>query len=188
MDTENRTGVWVHGWGEMSHEEWDQMKPQQNATLVAEHPSGGRLFVGSTPYSEDLWQNPNPPERSRVYHRDLIDQRYAFYVHSPAADVGVVDTRYPMPDGRLSADTKDILRRLAVTAAQDFANGLRIASVCQAGINRSSLFAALVLIETGEYTGKEAIDLIRTERSIICLANEHFVEWILEYEPSGINA
>lgn len=48
---------------------------------------------------------------------------------------------------------------------------------CQAGLNRSSLVAALVLIQRGR-TVDEAISLIRAKRSDACLSNEAFERWL----------
>lgn len=50
---------------------------------------------------------------------------------------------------------------------------------CQAGLNRSGLIGALVLMLNGR-TPTEAIDLIRTKRSPACLCNEAFVRYLHE--------
>jgi hypothetical protein len=49
---------------------------------------------------------------------------------------------------------------------------------CQAGINRSNLVAATVLILRG-YTPKESLDLIRKQRGPEALCNWRFEEWVL---------
>lgn len=49
---------------------------------------------------------------------------------------------------------------------------------CQAGLNRSSLIAARVLMLDGK-TAKEAIDIIRKSRSAACLCNPAFEEYLL---------
>jgi protein-tyrosine phosphatase len=48
---------------------------------------------------------------------------------------------------------------------------------CQAGMNRSSLITAMVLMKEG-LSSDEAIDLIRKQRSEYCLSNQHFVEYL----------
>ena len=50
---------------------------------------------------------------------------------------------------------------------------------CQAGLNRSSTIAALVLMEQGK-SAQEAIDLLREKRSPAVLCNKFFEEWLLE--------
>lgn len=49
---------------------------------------------------------------------------------------------------------------------------------CQAGLNRSSLIAARVLMLSG-YTAKEAIAKLRKSRSPACLCNPAFEEYLL---------
>lgn len=49
---------------------------------------------------------------------------------------------------------------------------------CQAGLNRSSLVAATALVLEGR-TGREAVDLIRAQRSPACLCNHAFEDWVV---------
>ena len=49
---------------------------------------------------------------------------------------------------------------------------------CQAGLNRSGLLTALVLMLAG-WEAAEAIRLIRTKRSQVALFNDDFVDWLL---------
>lgn len=49
---------------------------------------------------------------------------------------------------------------------------------CQAGLNRSGLVAALVLVKLGR-TGREAIDLLREKRCEVVLCNQIFEEYLL---------
>lgn len=52
---------------------------------------------------------------------------------------------------------------------------------CQAGLNRSSLIAAVALVRGGVVpTGTEAIQLLREKRSPACLCNKSFEKWIVE--------
>lgn len=55
---------------------------------------------------------------------------------------------------------------------------------CQAGLNRSSLVAARVLMLDGA-TADEAIRLIREKRSAACLCNEAFEEWLRSLPGAG---
>lgn len=56
---------------------------------------------------------------------------------------------------------------------------------CQAGLNRSSLIAAVSLILAGVVdTGEEAVALIREKRSPACLCNKSFEQWIVSRWPS----
>ena len=51
---------------------------------------------------------------------------------------------------------------------------------CQAGLNRSSFVAARALMLQG-MSGKEAIKLIRANRSPVCLCNVTFEQWLLTH-------
>lgn len=55
---------------------------------------------------------------------------------------------------------------------------------CQAGLNRSSLVAGRTLTMMG-YTGKQAIKLLRENRSEACLCNPAFETWLGAKRPSG---
>ncbi|HEY7821189.1 MAG TPA: dual specificity protein phosphatase family protein, partial [Acidimicrobiia bacterium] len=55
---------------------------------------------------------------------------------------------------------------------------------CQAGVNRSGLVSALVLMLDG-YRAEEAIALLRQRRSPVVLSNRHFERWLLT-EAAGL--
>jgi protein-tyrosine phosphatase len=50
---------------------------------------------------------------------------------------------------------------------------------CQAGLNRSALVAALALVHAGQ-SPQEAVDAIRAGRSLNCLFNRDFVQYLHE--------
>lgn len=52
---------------------------------------------------------------------------------------------------------------------------------CQAGLNRSSLVAALVLIRMG-LSGRKAVDLLREKRSPAVLCNKAFERYVLAHD------
>lgn len=49
---------------------------------------------------------------------------------------------------------------------------------CQAGLNRSALVAARVLMLKDAYTADEAITIVREARSPVCLCNQGFEDWL----------
>ena len=51
---------------------------------------------------------------------------------------------------------------------------------CQAGLNRSSLIAALVLMKVSDRSPREAIDFLRAKRSPAVLCNPSFEKWLLD--------
>jgi protein-tyrosine phosphatase len=126
---------------------------------------------------------------ARIYSRreDLpFDSMVTMYAWARPADWNVQEFRYGVPD----ASIKDIdLNRLpqAVEFGYDrWKQGDRLLVRCQAGLNRSGLVMALILIKDG-YTPYQAIDLIRQRRTDIALFNENFVNWLLSSGANFIN-
>lgn len=54
----------------------------------------------------------------------------------------------------------------------------RVLVHCQAGLNRSSLIVARVLMKRHKMTADEAIQHIRDSRSPLCLCNDNFRQWL----------
>jgi len=91
----------------------------------------------------------------------------------------VKELRYAFADGPLEPETKSEIETVADWAHAKWKNGDRLLVRCQAGINRSSLVNALILMREG-MKAEEAIALIRSKRSSFCLSNEHFVEYLMK--------
>jgi hypothetical protein len=66
-------------------------------------------------------------------------------------------------------------------ALQRWQEGQRVLIRCQAGLNRSGLVTALVLMLAG-YTARDAITLLRERRSSFALCNAHFIDWLVRIE------
>lgn len=75
----------------------------------------------------------------------------------------------------------DQVDELASSIAARLRKGETVLIHCQAGLNRSGLLAARVLMFMG-HTGKEAIELLRSSRSPLVLCNEAFESWILSHD------
>ena len=75
-------------------------------------------------------------------------------------------------------DTAD-LHELVSTAHRDWKAGKKVLIRCQAGINRSGLIMALVLIRDG-MNPEEAIELMREKRARSVLRNRTFENWLKE--------
>ncbi len=71
------------------------------------------------------------------------------------------------------------MRALADLAVEAIRDGKRVLCRCQAGLNRSSLVAALAMVRLG-YQPWTAITIIRLKRSPHALYNEHFQRYIAE--------
>jgi hypothetical protein len=93
----------------------------------------------------------------------------------------VEELRYGFGDGDL--DCIDVARvlRAAQWAWDRWRSGDRVLIRCQAGLNRSGLVTALVLMLNG-MAAEEAISIIRQRRSSWALCNRAFVDWLVDDE------
>ena len=89
----------------------------------------------------------------------------------------VKEMRFAFPDGPLEPWTIPEIEALADWIHKQWKAGDRVLIRCQAGLNRSSLVTALVLMKEG-MSADEAIALIRKQRSLDCFSNLHFVEYL----------
>jgi protein-tyrosine phosphatase len=138
------------------------------------------LFMGGTD-DEDVIHIP-----ARVYSRreDLpFDSMVTMYAWARPADWNVQEFRYGVPDASIKDIDLNRLRQAVEFGFDRWKQGDRVLVRCQAGLNRSGLVMALILIKDG-FTPYQAIDLIRQRRTDIALFNENFVNWLL---TSGAN-
>lgn len=89
----------------------------------------------------------------------------------------VKEMRFAFPDGPLEPWTIKEIEAIADWIYAQWKAGDRVLIRCQAGMNRSSLMTALVLMRDG-LSADEAIALIRKQRSEYCFSNKHFVEYL----------
>lgn len=94
----------------------------------------------------------------------------------------VEELRYGFGDGAMRHVNVDRLLRLATWAWEHWKSGDQVLIRCQAGLNRSGLVTALVLLLEG-YEPAEAIQLIRNRRSPWALCNHAFVSWLHDEGP-----
>lgn len=137
------------------------------------------LFQGGTDDDDTIW------ERKRIEPRitkKLFDTVVTAYQYANPADWLVKEIRYPFYDApnMEGVDLKDLFQ-VAKVAHEDWKSGRRVFIRCQAGLNRSSVITALVLMQEG-YSAVEAICLIRDKRSKNCLFNSTFEKWLLSLD------
>jgi hypothetical protein len=140
------------------------------------------LFQGGTEDDEVVGCRAPAGHRALASPYDTIVTLYADAL--PAA-WGVEEMRYGFPDASL---TPTVVRRalgLAAFAHARWAAGERVLIRCQAGVNRSGLITALVLMLDGR-TAHEAIALIRERRAPAVLSNDHFVRWLVSEAPEHV--
>ena len=141
------------------------------------------LFMGGTD-DEDVIHIP-----ARIYSRreDLpFDSIFTMYAWARPADWNVQEFRYGVPDASIKDIDLNRLRQAVEFGYDRWKQGDRLLVRCQAGLNRSGLVMALILIKDG-YTPYQAIDLIRQRRTDIALFNENFVNWLLSSGANFIN-
>ena len=132
------------------------------------------LFQGGTE-NDQVVGDRVPSDHYRGEHPfDLI---VTLYADAQPAPWGVEEIRFGFPDAHLTESAIERVMRIATAAHERWQAGDRILVRCQAGVNRSGLVTALVLMHDGMSAG-EAIDLIRQQRSPRALSNSHFERFL----------
>ena len=142
------------------------------------------LFMGGTD-DEDVIHIP-----ARIYSRreDLpFDSMVTMYAWARPADWNIQEFRYGVPDASIKDIDLNRLRQAVEFGYDRWKQGDRLLVRCQAGLNRSGLVMALILIKDG-FTPYQAIDLIRQRRTGIALFNENFANWLLTSGSTFINS
>lgn len=138
----------------------------------------------------NLWQGGTDDEDTFVqYDQPTIgtsefDSVYTLYAFANPVDWHVKEIRLGFYDSDSLSISPQDLYDLANQAHKDWKSGKRVLIRCQAGLNRSGIVAALVLIKDG-YSPRKAIELLRTSRSRYVLMNSYFEEWLLKTDHSG---
>ena len=135
------------------------------------------LFMGGTD-DDDVTHIP-----ARIYNRKNglpFDAIVTMYEFARPAFGGVQEFRYAVPDASIAELDLERLRDAVEFAHARWKAGDRVLVRCQAGLNRSGLVTALVLIKEG-HDPKAAIDLLRTKRDRDALCNADFAEWLNDH-------
>ena len=115
---------------------------------------------------------------TRAVVTDEFDVVYSLTSHEgygPAS--GVPHHLLKVPDAELTGEQILAVEEFAASAASDFSAGRRVLVRCWAGMNRSGLVVAEILIQSG-YSAADAIAMIRKHRSPAALSNESFVGYL----------
>jgi hypothetical protein len=108
-------------------------------------------------------------------HFDTVVTAYAW---ANPVDWFVKEIRFGFYDGTMEDFDPAELEDIVSMAYADWKRGKKVGVRCQAGMNRSGLIVALVLMKDG-FTAEQAIGLIREKRSKHALFNKKFVEYLL---------
>jgi hypothetical protein len=133
------------------------------------------LFMGGTA-DDDVVQIP-AMRRAEFGARHEYDAVVTLYAWAQPVPWEVEELRYGFGDGALAGVDLERVVQAARWARERWQAGDRVLIRCQAGLNRSGLVTALVLMLDG-YRAEEAIELIRQRRSRWALCNDAFVQWL----------
>ena len=147
------------------------------------------LFQGGTDDLDviHLAQTNNRPRTDLPF--DAIVTLYAW---ARPADWNIQEFRYGVPDASIKDIDLDRLRQAVNFGYDRWKQGDRVLVRCQAGLNRSGLVLALILIKDG-LEPAEAINRIRDNRGPDALFNDNFHAWLLKegekfFSPSSQKA
>ena len=108
-----------------------------------------------------------------------FDAVVTMYQYANPVDWLVKEYRYCIYDSDIEHVDLAALFDAVCFAHNEWQKGKKVLVRCQAGLNRSGLVTALVLIREG-YSPQAAIELIRTQRNELALFNRQFVKFLLE--------
>lgn len=134
------------------------------------------LFMGGTDDNDVI----HFPQQSYAPRKDLpFDSIVTMYAWARPADWRVQEFRYGIPDASISDIDLRRLKQAVEWGYQQWMDGDRVLVRCQAGLNRSGLVTALIMIKSGLDAGV-VINLLRDRRSEYALCNGEYEHWLIE--------
>ena len=146
--------------------------PYQPASLYSE--IAPNLFMGGTD-DNDVIHNAASGRRRTDLPFDSIVTMYAW---AQPADWKVQEFRYGVPDAAIEMIDLARLKQAVDFGYGRWMAGDRLLVRCQAGLNRSGLVTALILMSTG-LDAETAIAEIRKKRAEVALFNNEYVTWLI---------
>jgi len=133
------------------------------------------LFMGGTA-DEDVIHQAVAYNKART---DLpFDAIITMYAWANPADWRVQEFRYGIYDSAIADIDLDRLKQAVEFGYNRWLSGDRVLVRCQAGLNRSGLVTALIMMSTG-LDAETAIEQIRKNRADVALFNNDYVEWLM---------
>ena len=133
------------------------------------------LFQGGTP--DEDWRFVRDTGVPADWYPPF-DAAVTLFAWAEPVDWGVEELRYGFQDGDVDRVDMDRVIDAARWAYRRWQDGATVLIRCQAGLNRSGLVTALMLMLHG-FTAPAAIALIRQQRAEVALCNNQFVDWLL---------
>jgi hypothetical protein len=134
------------------------------------------LWVGGTDDLDTIEESVVLNEPKQITKKDF-DAVVTLYAWANPVDWMVEELRFGFYDSDVDHIDSESLATAVSFAHSKWKAGKKVLIRCQAGLNRSGLTAALVLIEAG-YTPDEAITLLRTKRTSYVLCNGEFEAYV----------
>jgi protein-tyrosine phosphatase len=129
------------------------------------------LYMGGTGDNDIVRFGKRLPQ---LHEREEFDSVVTCYSYAQPMSWYVHENRYGFADGPMDHKTFEKAQELASWLHSEWKAGKKCLSRCQAGLNRSGLVIALVLMQDG-FTADDAIALIREKRDRNALFNLDFV-------------
>ena len=139
------------------------------------------LFMGGTA-DDDTIDYAKP--LSTFEHGIPFDAVVTLYSWAQPMPWGIEELRYGFADAKMSHIDEVRLHRLAEWAYERWQEGKKVLIRCQAGMNRSGLVSALVLMRA-DYSAEDAIKLLRDKRSEVVLFNDAYVDYLIGLDPKN---
>jgi hypothetical protein len=130
------------------------------------------LWVGGTDDMDTIEYSGNLHAPKEITKKEF-DAVVTLYAWANPVDWMVEEMRFGFYDSDVDHIDREALASAVGFARRKWQAGKKVLVRCQAGLNRSGLTAALVLMQSG-YTADEAIALLRTKRSKYVLCNGEF--------------
>lgn len=130
------------------------------------------LWVGGTDDMDTIEYSGNLHAPKEITKKEF-DAVVTLYAWANPVDWMVEELRFGFYDSDVDHIDREALDSAVGFARRKWQAGKKVLIRCQAGLNRSGLTAALVLMQSG-YTADEAITLLRDKRSKYVLCNGEF--------------
>jgi hypothetical protein len=123
-------------------------------------------------------------ELPKLAHEVPFDAVVTLFAWAHPMPWGIEELRWGFADADMSYVDEQRLHRVADWAHERWQAGDRTLIRCQAGMNRSGLVTALVLMRA-QHSAEDAIKLLREKRSEVVLFNEHFVDYLVNLDATA---
>ena len=138
------------------------------------------LYMGGTHDDDVVFKG-----QKENFHKKNFDCVITMYAWAQPCDWDVQELRYGIPDSEIKDIELSKLIEIAEWGHKKWLAGERTLIRCQAGLNRSGLVTALILLLNG-MSPEQAIAQIRHKRSPVALFNKAYIDWILTESKSKI--